>query len=50
MVLTHQKDVEAAKSAGLILTGLLGAALFSLFGVEWFLNKAWWDLNFVATL
>ena len=34
MVLTHQKDVEAAKSAKLILTGLLGAALFSLFRVE----------------
>ena len=34
MVLTHQKDVEAAKSANLISTGLLGAALFSLFRVE----------------
>ena len=34
MVLTHQKDVEAAKSAKLILTGLLGEALYTLFRVE----------------
>ena len=34
MVLTHPEDVEAAKIAKLILTGLLGAALFSLFRLE----------------
>ena len=34
MVLTHQKHVEAAKSAKLILTGLLGTTVFSLFRVE----------------
>ena len=33
-VLTNPKDVEAAISANLILTGLLGATLFSLFRVE----------------